>query len=271
MAQLNMLVLTGDRAAGIARTLQQHDPTLLVCTGAQREDTDAMFRNRLRLLLVAATSGRRTCLVEPQPLRLPAPARRMLERVALGYDVPVYGPRPWLQPFSGSVCSLPPPRPLDVVLNGYATAWSDPADCGPVPAGYGLGRWPQGYGKTLLIVGDKPSLKWPAGRPTWPFVSALRSGCSWWLGEQLERARVPESRLYWVDAADREGRVLDLPAQGNQLLFAGVFALGRNAADWCWNNGWIFNHVHHPQYWHRWQSGKQYQLTKLLTKLGEEK
>lgn len=271
---LNLLVLTGKHATDVALALKNADPDIVVCRPRVVEDTDHAFRTRLRLLLVAATSGRRTILVEAAPLRLPTAPRRMLERVALGYGVRQYG-RQWLYTPAPAPPTLPAPLPLANLQPGTLDpVWSQIRGVMAInglPPGYGLGCWPSGHVETLLLVGDRPSLKWPASRPAWPFISALRSGCSWWLAEQLERAGMPENRLYWVDAQDRDGTVLKLPAAQHQHLFAGVVAMGRHAAAWCWDNGWVFDQVHHPQYWHRFQKDKPYQLTKLLYRKGDKR
>lgn len=265
---MRLIVLTGKHAHEQANAMHAEDAHLIVHRPPYYTDTDTLFRSRLRLLLVAATSGRRTCLVEPSSLRLPVPARRMLERVALGYRVPVYGSKAWLTAMADSSSSLPPPYPASALPVPVHLAWDRLDQSGIETLPPGVGRWPSGLIKTLLLVGDRPSAKWPASRPTWPFVSALRSGCSWWLAEQLERAGIPESMLYWIDAADRDGNPLVLRAEEHQHKFLSVIALGRHAAEWCWNNGWAFEHVHHPQYWHRFQNDKPYQLTKLLYKKG---
>lgn len=273
---LNLLVLTGAHAAEKAAELRAADSNLIVVKPPYYTDSDKLFRSRLCQLLVAATSGRRTLLVEPRPLTLPAPAQRMLERVALGYGVRLYGSRPWLAPLAGHTPALGSPFRLGVLLPSTLDAVWDQMGAflrhNPVPAGYGLGVWPTGLASAppVLLVGDRPSSKWPASRPAWPFISAMRSGCSWWLAEQLERAGIPENRLFWVDSADRDGNPLRLPAEPWQANFGGVFALGKNAAEWCWNNGWRFEQVHHPQFWHRFQPGKTYQLTKLLYRKGDK-
>lgn len=90
----------------------------------------------------------------------------------------------------------------------------------------------------------------------WPFASFGRSGCSWWLTEQLCTANVPEHELLWVNAdqdlswlADRER----------------VIALGKEAAAALRRVGIKHVAVSHPQYWKRFEYFTRYPLLDLIT------
>lgn len=192
------------------------------------------FRERLGLLLRAWHSGHALTIREQRRTELERAQARMLQRVALGLGVRVTA-----LPFACWTDGLPPRNPP----NG----------------GPGIGRF---AAPRALLVGDRPGPGWSA-RVNWPFISALRSGCSAWLADQLEAVGVGEAELYWINAFDHYGRETD-GAFVPRLEPAQIIALGRHAAGWCSAQGFAYQEVHHPMSWKRFHAGQTYRLTQLL-------
>ena len=129
--------------------------------------------------------------------------------------------------------------------------------------GTGLGAWrPE---RVALLVGDRPGPRWGARSLNWPFISALNSGCSSWLAEQLEAAGVREEQLYWVNAYDLSGVMSDLSFI-SRLKPVVTVALGKNASGAVHAHTKHYVEVHHPQYWKRFHSKERYHLIKILTR-----
>lgn len=193
-------------------------------------------------LLKSVAAGRSMYLVDRKPPRMSKPRARMLERIAMGLGAAVHS----------DACDgwygLPP---------GF-----QPANPGP-----GIGNWKA----DVLVVGDGPSPKAPAGTPNWPFVSSNEYGCAYWLAEQLEQARIPERALYWVNAYGRPDELGDrVPTPDAALLsrpWKHVVTLGRGAASWADDAG--FENViaaHHPSFWWRSRAPRPYPLIETLQK-----
>jgi hypothetical protein len=239
----------------------------------------------------------RPCLlVLPDMRTVPAPVRRGVQRLAyamatagagptgLGLGA-VFGPlRDATEPYDGFVDLKPglrgkkagrypssgtPPTndvtdPVDGLLAGLGAVgagWVRPAGAGP-----GLGAWRPGA--VALLVGDRPGPGWRGARlPNWPFISALRTGCSGWLAQHLEDASVGEHQLYWINAMGPGPAAEETdPAFLDELRPRVVVALGRNAAAWCRTHCGAFEQVHHPSHWQRWHAGQRYMLGRLLSK-----
>lgn len=264
---MSLVVFTGPEAISQAHLYRERcEGWARVCVPAVGSSPAEGLAARIRLLLAGANRGATILLAEPSaPLLWPAPARRQLERIALGLQGVVVGPARWLQ--GTSSCS--PLAPLVKVADHTARV----SLASRAPYFGGLGHWPSsGGGFRALLVGDRPSKRWPTGAPPWPFISARNDGCSWWLAEHLETAGIPEHQLYWVDAYNTHGeRMPTVDAQ--KLAGAGfdvIVALGKYAAHWCRLNEMVFKQVHHPQYWKRFQHNKRYVLGRTLQEVLHE-
>lgn len=217
------------------------------------------FQQRLVAMLRAAR-GDSVALVEYAPIALRREHERMLQRVAMGLGVRLLSdPSGNTDPLSsfGWMAELPEETELRLADLSLVT-W------GEFNRGPGIGWWHAGakYSPKVLLVGDRPGPGWGA-RVNWPFVSALRTGCSAWLALQLEAARVPERELYWVNAYTQDGTETD----GGFVADLGpdlIVALGKHAAGWCDAYGFAFEEVHHPQFWKRFHAQHTYRLTQLL-------
>lgn len=116
---------------------------------------------------------------------------------------------------------------------------------------------------SVLLVGDRPAPDAPDD-PAFHYTpfGALKHS-SLWLNLQLHNAGIPEERLYWINAFDRNGN----PAPASHLATkAHVIALGGNADRWirghkhlgCWK-------VQHPQAWKRFHANEPYPLIDILS------
>lgn len=124
--------------------------------------------------------------------------------------------------------------------------------------GPGIGRWAPG--ESILLVGEQ------IARPNitlvdWPFTGV--SASSYWLTEQLLNWRVPERRLYWVNAVRPGGVELDADFL-EKLQPSKVIALGERASDWCYGAGVRPIEVPHPAFWKRFKYGVPYPLKEHL-------
>lgn len=192
-------------------------------------------------ILKSAALGREILLADQKPPRMARPRERMLERIALGLNA--------------SVCSsgelwygVPPGRSV-----------SNP--------GPGIGNW----NADVLVVGGGPSPKAPQSAPNWPFISSNEYGCAYWLAEQLERAGVPESSLYWMNAYGRAGAGgAPSPTSAAELKrhsWKCVVTLGRDAAEWADKAG-LPNICaeHHPAFWWKYRAAKPYPMIDTLNR-----
>ncbi len=127
-------------------------------------------------------------------------------------------------------------------------------------AGPGVGWYQPGV--STLLVGEQVNQRW--GSP-WPFVGA--GGCSVWLAQLLDHAKVSEKALYWANAMDPDGRSYDATWL-KQQRWRQIIAMGGVAATWCHKQGLdqtaIYHKVHHPQYHKRFQTHSRYPLLDLL-------
>lgn len=131
--------------------------------------------------------------------------------------------------------------------------------------GPGIGHWHPG--ESILIVGDRPSPRTKFDNASkgahLPFVSFKEDGCSGWLAEQLEEAKIPESKLYWVNAHGIHGKA-QLPAFVGFLQPRKIIALGRSAAQWCHRFRLPHEKIPHPQFWKRFHYNERYPLLEVL-------
>jgi hypothetical protein len=120
--------------------------------------------------------------------------------------------------------------------------------------GPGIGRWAPGL--VVLLVGEGPSDN--------PFVGFTRAGCSAWLAERLEEAKISEASLYWVNAIAEDGRP-------NSTWFIRhlrprwIVAMGRVAEEWL-GSGSVFAYtpVVHPQFHKRFHHREPYALVDAI-------
>lgn len=117
--------------------------------------------------------------------------------------------------------------------------------------GPGIGHW--NPGKSILMVGEQPNAK--TTTHGWPFVAGGES--SLWLAQELDKAKVREDQLYWVNALDAQG-IETSPIFLNHLEPRTVIALGKAAEIWCKKHlpgrGAQLFAIPHPQFWKRFKS-----------------
>jgi len=119
----------------------------------------------------------------------------------------------------------------------------------------------------VVIVGDRPG----PGAPTdpsyhhTPFYSTKH--CSGWLNALLLKEGIPEERLLWLNAFDKDGNPTSAE-QLTRLCPAAIVALGGNAAKWLTSAVGLrsdqFVETYHPQYWKRFRSKERYPLLDIL-------
>ena len=123
---------------------------------------------------------------------------------------------------------------------------------------YGAGAFLKG---NILLVGEQASD--PKNAPEQqPFCST--KGCSGWLNRLLEDHRIPEEKLYWLNALNNDYSVVNLRRYSDELEPSTVIALGNVAARVCAEQKIDFVKCYHPQYWKRFHSKKPYMLMDLL-------
>lgn len=116
---------------------------------------------------------------------------------------------------------------------------------------------------SVLLVGDRPAPDAP-NDPTFHFTPfGAEHHSSLWLNLQLHNARIPEERLYWVNAYDRNGNASSYEALDTD---AQVIVLGGNANRWVCSGTHICGQwlVQHPQAWKRFHSKEPYPLIDYL-------
>lgn len=190
-------------------------------------------------LLKSVAAGHSILLLDQNPPRMAKPRARMLERIAMGLRA--------------------------AVLAGRGESWYGLAGPAPVNPGPGIGNWQA----DVLIVGDGPSPKAPAGTPNWPFVSSNEYGCAYWLADQLEQGGIPERALYWVNAYGRPDEAGDRAATPDAALLSRpwkhVVTLGRGAAAWADDAGFKgVKAAHHPSFWWKSRAPRPYPLIEIL-------
>lgn len=128
--------------------------------------------------------------------------------------------------------------------------------------GPGIGSYEPG---NILIVGDShgETLQPYKVRTNIAFCSMSGLGCSEWLTEQIAKANVPESALYWINAYDALGKATDDEFITELEPFK-TYALGEEAAKWCRKRAVLHEQVPHPQYWKRFYFHRPYPLIERL-------
>lgn len=91
-------------------------------------------------------------------------------------------------------------------------------------------------------------------------------GCSGWLNKQLEKYKIPEEQLFWVNALNNDGSVVDLAKLNWFLVPREIIALGNVAAEALHNAKLEHTVFGHPQYWKRFKSKEVYPLMEHLSK-----
>lgn len=133
---------------------------------------------------------------------------------------------------------------------------------GARPEGPGAGRWR--IGSQILLVGDRPNATTTG--PHVPLGGLSSTGCSVWLAERLEEAKIPETALYWVNAFTAGGRS-ESSAFIRRLQPRAVIAMGTEAAQWCHHHDVKYDVEPHPQFWKRFHHHKPYSLIERLKEL----
>jgi hypothetical protein len=125
-------------------------------------------------------------------------------------------------------------------------------------APFGVGSFTPG---NILLVGEQASN--PASAPEQqPFCSD--QGCSGWLNQRLAAEKIPEEKLFWVNALNNDGSMVDLQRLVEQLKPSAVIALGTVAKRTCERQCVAKIAVYHPQYWKRFRSKERYPLLDIL-------
>lgn len=131
---------------------------------------------------------------------------------------------------------------------------------------------------SVLMVGDRPNTaRHGELKHRLPFVSfGRRDGCSWWMAQKLNEARINERELYWINAYDQAGA----PTSARfmfELTPQAVVLLGTNAMKW-WKLEGRFAAAqidvdlpvyeeYHPQAWKRFHYNEEYHVTKVLKEI----
>ncbi len=129
----------------------------------------------------------------------------------------------------------------------------------PPNLGPGAGSWKRGV---YLLVGEQPGQTQLGELASSDVPFSGFAGCSPWLADQLDRFGVPESRLYWVNALNRNGQRTD-HAFVEDLKPRGIIALGAIAEEWC-RDSMPYATIPHPQYWKRFHAREEYDLARAF-------
>lgn len=95
-----------------------------------------------------------------------------------------------------------------------------------------------------------------------PFCSS--KGSSGWLNELLAASTIKEADLFWINALDNDGTVMELAKLVEDLKPSKVVALGKVAERILTEQDVEHDAVPHPQYWKRFKHHKPYPLIQLL-------
>jgi hypothetical protein len=196
--------------------------------------------------------------------RLGDASRRMLERLALRCGAAVVRCDPGWERVRANFMArrhlemLDNEEQLEVVYDVYRTQTTDlpccvydyqadgvmllqPERAARHPLGLGsAGAWSALDDGVVLVGQDYAEVKDVDPLYRWPFASFNRGGCSQWLAQELERAEVPESRLFWINA--------DQPLELLPPISGRVIALGRQAGQRLAALNIHRDEVQHPQH-----------------------
>ena len=124
---------------------------------------------------------------------------------------------------------------------------------------FGMGNFKKG---NILIIGEqsaKPPLH-PMGQD--PFCGM--KGSSKWINLQLETWKIPEEKLFWINALNLDGSKSNLSLIVKLLKPSKIIALGNIAAKLCEENNLTYIKIPHPAYWKRFKSRIKYPLIEEL-------
>lgn len=91
----------------------------------------------------------------------------------------------------------------------------------------------------------------------WPFASFSNRGCSQWLTQTLESARILESSLLWVSSNQPHVHLKEIKRNSKPRK---IIALGHNASGWLVEAGVDHEFVEHPDYHKRFNPHMKYNL-----------
>lgn len=119
------------------------------------------------------------------------------------------------------------------------------------------------YNARICLVGDQVS-DWTdeSTRLLFPFSSFAKIGSSSWLTQQLEKAKIREDDLFWLNANDEGANVPALRGRNFEL----IIALGQEASKRLEVHNISHVTVPHPQHQKRFNHAAPYELIHLLTK-----
>ena len=118
--------------------------------------------------------------------------------------------------------------------------------------------------KKILIVGDQPNSRThQQDMMSVPFVSFNGGGCSRWLAEQLDSAKISESSLAWINAYRSDGTPMPHSIAKREDAKI-VIALGSRASEWLVNGSTSHRFVPHPQRHKRFDYAKPYPLIREI-------
>ena len=125
-------------------------------------------------------------------------------------------------------------------------------------APFGVGSYTKGV---TLIIGEQASD--PQNAPEQrPFCCT--KGCSGWLNKLLEIEGIDESKLFWVNALNNDGKPVRLDEVVSALRPKKVIALGKVAQNLCSDQYVHCEPCYHPQYWKRFKNKYRYPLLDML-------
>lgn len=151
---------------------------------------------------------------------------------------------------------------IDLLLD-RASLW------GGTNRGPGIGNWSPG--EVTLIVGDRhgPSIQPYKLEYNLAFCDMAKAGSSYWLSDKLSEAEIPEEKLYWINAYDKDDRPTSAEFV-NRLSPITILTLGDSAAEWCKANRLRYEPFKHPQYHKRFHYNTPYSLINRLKEIMED-
>jgi len=122
----------------------------------------------------------------------------------------------------------------------------------------GVGNYCTG---TIVLVGEQASNPTEKTANQQPFCSD--KGCSGWLNLLLEQEQIPEEKLFWLNAKNNDGTLID-PKVIENIAPKVVITLGKTACDLLSRSNISYLHHYHPQYWKRFRNKQRYPLLDTL-------
>lgn len=129
--------------------------------------------------------------------------------------------------------------------------------------GPGIGNWSPG--EVVLMVGDRhgPSIQPYQINFNLAFCDMAKAGSSYWLSDKLDEGQIPEERLYWINAYDKNGQETSVEFV-EWLKPIAIFTLGDSAAKWCEKHRLRHEQFTHPQWHKRFMHHSPYPLISRL-------